>query len=175
MSSYLNGDVGPVAPSASVQKLPARDVEVLSTSRNKRPAIETEIVADPELFDEKLLKCRFLFQVVAMIDSHEDDNNDAIANDSTQVRLNVNGNDTIYFSPLSFWPKTAVSESEGEPIQISSCTIDFIVLYFISQPLFDYNPTASHREYFMMKLSTIPAPTYPKNRSKCIGGLRFFF
>jgi hypothetical protein len=30
MSSYLNGAVGPVAPSASVQKLPARDVEILS-------------------------------------------------------------------------------------------------------------------------------------------------
>jgi hypothetical protein len=28
MSSYLNGDLGPVAPSAAVQKLPARDVEV---------------------------------------------------------------------------------------------------------------------------------------------------
>jgi hypothetical protein len=49
------------------------------------------------------------------------------------------------------------------------------VLSCISQPLFDYNPTASHREYFMMKVSTIPAPTDPKNRSKCIGGLRFFF
>jgi hypothetical protein len=49
------------------------------------------------------------------------------------------------------------------------------VLSFISQPLFNCNPTASHREYFMMKVSTLPAPTDPKNRSKCIGGLRFFF
>jgi hypothetical protein len=49
------------------------------------------------------------------------------------------------------------------------------VLYFISQPLFDYNPTASHGEYLMMKVSTLPDPTNPKNRLKCIGGLRFFF
>jgi hypothetical protein len=175
MSSYLNGAVGPVAPIASVQKLPARDVEVLYASMNKHPAIETEIVADPELFEDKLLKCRLLCQVVAMIDSHEDEYDEAIANNRTRVRLDANGNDTVYVSPLSFWPKAIVSESEGEPIQNSSCTIDFIVLSFISQPLFDYNPTASHREYFMMKVSTITAPTDPKNRSKCIGGLRFFF
>jgi hypothetical protein len=91
----------------------------------------------------------------------------------------VNGYDSVYFSPLLFWPKAAVIEGEvegeGEPVQNSSCTIDFIVLSFISQPLFDYNPTDSHRGYFMMKVSTIPAPTDPKNRSKCIGGLRFFF
>jgi hypothetical protein len=91
------------------------------------------------------------------------------------VRLDVNGNDTVNFSPLSFWLNAAVSKSEGEPIQKNYCTIDFIVLSCISQPLFDYNPTASHREYFMMKVSTIPAPTDPKNRSKCIGGLIFFF
>jgi hypothetical protein len=178
MSSYLNGDlgaVGPFAPSVSVQKLPGRDVEVLSASRNKRPAIETEIVADPESFDDKLLKCSLLCQVVAMIDSHKDEYNDALANDPTGVRLDANGNATVYFSPLSFWPKATVSESEGEPIQNSSCTIDFIVLSCISQPLFDYNPTASHREYFMMKVSTIPASTGPKNCSRCIGGLRFFF
>jgi hypothetical protein len=83
MSSYLNGDVGPVAPSASVQKLPSRDVEVLSASRNKRPAIETKIEDDPESFDNKLLKCRLLCQVVAMIDSHEDEYDDALANDPT--------------------------------------------------------------------------------------------
>jgi hypothetical protein len=175
MSSYLNGAVGPVAPSASVQKLPARDVEVLSASRNKRPAIETEIVADPELFDDNLLKCRLLCQVVAMIDRHEDEYNDTLANDPSRVRLDVNGNDTVYFSPLSFWQKAMVRKSEGEPIQNSSSTFDFIVLSCISQPLFDSNPAASHREYFMMKVSTIPAPTDPKNRSKCIGGLRFFF
>jgi hypothetical protein len=63
MSSYLNGDVGYVAPCSSMQKLPARDVEVLSASRNKRPAMETEIVADPELSDDKLLKCRLLFKL----------------------------------------------------------------------------------------------------------------
>jgi hypothetical protein len=123
MSSYLNGAVGSVAPCSLVQKLPARDVEVLSASRNKRPAMETEIVADPELFDDKLLKCRLLCQVVAMIDSHEDEYDEAIANDLTRVRLDANGNDTVYFPPLSFWPKAAVSESEGEPIQNSSCTI----------------------------------------------------
>jgi hypothetical protein len=124
MSSYLkNGAVGPVAPSASVQKLPARDVEVLSASRNKCPAIETEIVADPEFFVYKLLKCRLLCQVVAMIDSQEDEYDNPIANDPTRVRLDANGNDTVYFSPLSFWPKAAVIESEGEPIQNSSCTI----------------------------------------------------
>jgi hypothetical protein len=61
-------------------------------------------------------------------------------------------------------------------VKVSSCcTIEFIVLSCISQPLFDYNPTASHREYFMMKVSIIPAPNDPKNRSKCTGGLRFFF
>jgi hypothetical protein len=76
---------------------------------------------------------------------------------------------------ISFWPKAAVSESEGEPIQNLSCTIDFIFLSFISQPLFDYNPTTSHREYFMMKVSTIPAPTDPENCSKRIGGIIFFF
>jgi hypothetical protein len=59
--------------------------------------------------------------------------------------------------------------------KIRLAPFEFIVLYFISQPLFDYNPTDSHREYFMMKVSTIPAPTDPKNCSKCIGGLRFFF
>jgi hypothetical protein len=175
MSSYLNGAVAPVAPSESVQKLPARDVEVLSASRNERPAIETEIVADPESFNDKLLKCRFLCQVVAMIDIHEDEYDDALANDPTQVRLDANGNETVNFSPLSFWPKAAVSEGEGDPIQNSSCTIDFIVLFCISQPLFDYNPTASHREYFMMKVIIIPVPTDPKNCSKCIGGVRFFF
>jgi hypothetical protein len=95
MSSYLNGAVGPVAPSASVQKLPARDVEVLSASRNKRPAIETEIAADPELFDNKLLRCRLLCQVVAMIGSHEDEYDDAIADDPTQVCLGTNGYDII--------------------------------------------------------------------------------
>jgi hypothetical protein len=175
MSSYLNGAVGSVAPCSSVQKLPARDLEVLSASRNKRPAMETEIGAVPEFFDDKLLKCKLLCQVVAMIDSHEDEYNDAIANDPTRVRLDMNGNDTLYFSPLLFWPKAVVSESEGEPIQNSSCTIDFIVLSFISQPLFNCNPTTSHCEYFMMKVSTLPAPTNPKNRSKCIGGLIFFF
>jgi hypothetical protein len=123
MSSYLNGAVGSVAPCSSVQKLPARDVEVLSASRNKRPAMETEIVADPEFFDDKILKCRLLCQVVAMIDSHEDEYDEAIANDLTRARLDANGNDTVYFPPLSFWPKAAVSESEGEPIQNSSCTI----------------------------------------------------
>jgi hypothetical protein len=41
MSSYLIGAVGPVAASASVQKLPVRDVGVLSASRNKRPVIKT--------------------------------------------------------------------------------------------------------------------------------------
>jgi hypothetical protein len=97
MSSYLNGDVGPVAPSASVQKLPARNVEVLSASKNKRPAIKTEIVADPDFFVYKLLKCRLLCQVVAMIDSHKDEYNDAIANDPTRVRLDANGNGTVYF------------------------------------------------------------------------------
>jgi hypothetical protein len=162
-------------PCSSVQKLPARDVEVVYASRNKRPAMETEIVADPEFFDDKILKCRLLCQVVAMIDSHEDEYNDVIANNPTRVRLDANGNDTVYFSPLSFWPKVVVNESKGEPIQNSSCAIDFIVLYFISQLLFDYNPTASHREYFMMKVSTLPAPIDPKNRLKCIGGLRFFF
>jgi hypothetical protein len=91
------------------------------------------------------------------------------------VSLDANGNDMVCLSPLSFWPKAAVSKSEGEPIQNLYCTIDFMVLYCISQPLFDYNPTASHREYFMMKVSTIPAPTDPKNRSKSIGGLIFFF
>jgi hypothetical protein len=111
MSSYLNGAVGPVAPSASVQKLPARDVEVLSASRKKLPAIKTKIVADPELFHEKLLKRRLLCQVVVMVDSHEDEYDDALSNDPTRVRLNANGNDTVYFSPLSFWPKAAVSES----------------------------------------------------------------
>jgi hypothetical protein len=175
MSSYLNGDVDSVAPCSLVQKLPARNVEGLSASMNKRPAMETEIVAVPELFDDKLLKCRLLCQVVVMLDSHEDEYNDAIANDPTRVRLDVNGNDTVYFSPLSFWPKAAVSECEGEPIQNSSCTIDFIVMSFISQPLFNCNPTASHREYFMMKVSTLPALTDPKNCSKCISGLRFFF
>jgi hypothetical protein len=91
------------------------------------------------------------------------------------VRLDTNGNDTVYFSPLSFWPKAAVSKSEGEPILNSSCTIEFIVLSCTSQPLFDYNPTASHREYLMLKVSTIPAPINPNNRSKYIGGLRFFY
>jgi hypothetical protein len=81
MSLYLNGVVGPVAPSTSVQKLNARDVEVLSASRNKRPAIETEIVADPELFNDTLLKCSLLCQVVVMIDSQEDEYDDALAND----------------------------------------------------------------------------------------------
>jgi hypothetical protein len=110
-----------------------------------------------------------------MIASHEDEYDDTLANDPTRVRLDMNGNDMVYFSPLSFWPKAAVSESEGGPIQNSSCTIDFIVLSCISQPIFDYNPTASHHEYFMMKVSTIPAPTDPENHSKCIGGLIFFF
>jgi hypothetical protein len=50
MSSYLNGDVGPVAPSASGQKLPVRDVEAISASRNKRHAIETGILAGPIFF-----------------------------------------------------------------------------------------------------------------------------
>jgi hypothetical protein len=175
MSSYLNGAVGSVAPCSLVHKLPARDVEVLSASRNKRPAMETEIIAVPELFDDKILKCRLLCQVVAMIDSHKDEYNNAIANDPTRVRLDANGDDTAYFSPLLFWPKASVSTSEGEPIQNLSCTIDFIVLSFISQPLFNCNPIASHREYFMMKVSTLPSLTNPKNRSKCIGGLIFFF
>jgi hypothetical protein len=83
VSSYRNGAVGPVAPSASVQKLPARDVTVLSASRNKRPAIETEIAADPESFNGKLLKCRLLCQVVAMINSHEDEYAYSLANDPT--------------------------------------------------------------------------------------------
>jgi hypothetical protein len=100
MASYLNGDVGSVAPCSLVQELPARDVEVLSASRKKRPAMETEIVDVPELFDDKLLKCRLLCQFVAMMDSHEDEYNDAIANDPTRVRLDADGNDTDYFSPL---------------------------------------------------------------------------
>jgi hypothetical protein len=171
----MNGAVGPVTPSASVQKLPARDVEVLSAARNKRLAIETKIVAGPKSFNDKLLKCKLFCQVVATIDSHKYEYDDTLANDPTPVRIDANGNDTVYFSLLSFWPKAAVSESEGEPIQNSPCTIDFIVLYFISQPLFNYKPTASHHEYFMMKVSTIPVPTYPKNCKKCIGGLRLFF
>jgi hypothetical protein len=117
MSSYLNGAVGPVAPSASVQKLPARDVEVLSASRNNRPAIATEIVADPESLYNKLLKCRLLCQVVAIIDSHEDEYDGALANDPTRVRLDANGNNTVYFSPLLFCPRAAVSKSEVELIQ----------------------------------------------------------
>jgi hypothetical protein len=49
------------------------------------------------------------------------------------------------------------------------------VLSFISQPLFNCNPTASHSEYVMMKMSTLPAPTDPKKCSKCIGGIIFLF
>jgi hypothetical protein len=109
-----------------------------------------------------------------VIGSHEDEYDNALTNDPTRVRLDAYGNDTVYFSPLSCWPKAAVSNSEGEPIQKKSYTIDFIVLPCISQPLFDYNPTASHREYFMIKVSTIPAPIDPKNHLKCIGGFKFF-
>jgi hypothetical protein len=68
-----------------------------------------------------------------------------------------------------------VSKSEGEPIQNVSCTIDFAVFLCISQPLFNYNPTASHHDFSIMKISTIPAPTDTKNHSKSIGGLSFFF
>jgi hypothetical protein len=115
------------------------------------------------------------FQVVAMIDSHEDEYTDAIANDPTRMRLDTHGNAMVYFSPLLFWSKAEVSESEGEPIQNLSCTIDFIVLSVISQPLFDCDPTASHREYFMMKMSNLPAPTDPKNVRSVLVGLDFSF
>jgi hypothetical protein len=91
------------------------------------------------------------------------------------VRLDANGNATVYFSPLSFWPKAAVSESEGDPIQNPSCTIDFTMFFCISQPLFNHSPKASHRDFFMIQNSTIPALTDAKNCSKCIGGLRFLF
>jgi hypothetical protein len=69
---------GPVASSASGQNLPARDDEAISASRKKRPAIKTEILAGPESFNDKLLKCRLHCKVVAVIDSHEDDYEDAL-------------------------------------------------------------------------------------------------
>jgi hypothetical protein len=85
------------------------------------------------------------------------------------VHLGANGNDMVHFSSLSFWTKAALSESEGEPIQNSSCTIDFTIFFCISQPLFNYNPTASHSDFFIVKVSTIhvlipqvrPAHKYP--------------
>jgi hypothetical protein len=175
MSLYLNGDIGVIAASASGQKLPARDVEAIYVSRKKRPSIETEILAGPEYFNEKLLiNCRLLCQVVSMIDSHEDEYEYAHENDPARVRFVVIGNDTVHFSPLSFWPKAALNKSVGEPFQNFSCTIDFTIFFCVSQPLFNYNPKASHREFLIMKISTIPAPTDAKNCSKRIGGLRFF-
>jgi hypothetical protein len=52
----LNSDVGPVASGVSGKKLPASEVEAICSSRKKRPEIETEILAGPESFNEKLLK-----------------------------------------------------------------------------------------------------------------------
>jgi hypothetical protein len=114
-------------------------------------------------------------QVALSSCGHRDEYKDALENDPARVHLDANINDMVYCSSLSFWPKAAVSEGEGEPIQNLSCTIDFTMLFCISQPLFNYNPTASHRKYFIMKVTTIPAPIDDKTRSKCIGGLQFFF
>jgi hypothetical protein len=124
MSLYLNGVVGDVVSSASGQNLPTRDVEPIYVSRKKRPAIETETLAGPESFNDKLLKCRLLYQVVAMIGSHKDDYEDALENDPDRVRLHAHGNGTVRLSPFSCWPKAAVRESEGDSIQNLSCTVD---------------------------------------------------
>jgi hypothetical protein len=101
---------------------------------------------------------------VDTIDDNEDEYEDALQNDLACVRLEVNGDDIDYFSPLSCWPKA---------IHSVSCNIDFTFFLCISQPLFNYTPPDSHRDFLMMKVSTIPAPTNTKNCSKCIGGLRF--